>query len=162
MKAHSGANDGVIASAGVFLMWLHRGMFRPMGYWQLNRGETPPTDASSVMFWLGLLAGVIAQIVAVVLRKKQDRTFVRMYRHKQRKNGVNRFRQIFVKSWISIAAAAVFLIGLIGSTISLIQSVNSSYHTFFFLALTVLGLFEYFVFNSINYVYIRRSEEDAK
>lgn len=150
-----------ISAAGFFLMALAVFLFYPSSYLELNRGDERLAYAASAMFWVGLLSGIIAQIVATVLRNRKDNTFARMYHHKLRKKGVSRLRRSLPKGIVPLVFAALFLIGLVGSIISLIQSLNSSYHTFFFLALTVLGLFEYIVFNSINFIYIKRSEEDA-
>lgn len=149
---------------GFLLMAVAVFLFYPGSYYALNKGTDSLQFFASLLFWCGLLLGVLLQLASLILRKRAAPDYRKQYRERQtkRKTG-QRIRRALCKNRVVFLMAILFFVGLIGSIVSLADSRDSSYHTFFFLALTVFGACEYLAFNSLNFAYtIRRSESYEK
>ena len=144
---------------GIFVMSVAIFLFYPGSYMALNKGSTALQLTASLLFCLGLLAGVILQIISLVLRKRRAPDFRRqMMTRLHELSKSKRIHRLLFQNRLAVLMVCVFLVGLVGTVCSLIQSTNSSSHTFFFIALTVFGLFEYMAFNSLNFAYSMREE----
>ena len=142
----------LVVSVAIFLCY-------PASYMALNRESDALRITACILFWLGLLMGLVFQIICFVLRKRQQPDYKTQF--KQSVSGI--IKGYFARNQIVWFMIAAFIVGLLGSAVSLANSNSSNYHTFFFMALTVFGFCEYLVFNSLNFAYImQRSENNEK
>ena len=149
----------LISVCGIFLMSVAIFLFYPGSYLTLNKGNSMLQLFASLLFWVGLLAGAVLQTISLVLRRKAAPKFRKELAKEQEEcSKKQRLYRAAFKNKIALGMAIGFLIGVVGMVCSLIHSMDSSYHTFFFMALTVFGLFEYLAFNSINFVYAMSKE----
>lgn len=144
---------------GIFLMSAAMFLSSPASYLKWNRGDLRLEFAAFVLFWTGVLLGALLQLMSLIFRKRETRDFGKQYRKSLEKLPPRqRIRRYLFKNRISVIMAGLFVIGLAGSTAELIYSQINSWHVFLFLSLTVLGLFEYMAFNSLNFLYaVQRS-----
>ena len=144
---------------GIFLMSVALFLASPASYLKWNRGDLRLEFVAFVLFWAGILLGTVLQLMSMIFRKMEAGDFGRKYRKSLEKLPPRqRLCRYLFKNRISAIMAALFVIGLIGSTAELVNSEINNWHVFLFLALTVLGLFEYMAFNSLNFLYaVRRS-----
>lgn len=145
----------VIGSAvGFLILAVAVFLFYPASYLALNRGTSTLQLVAFLLFWGGLLVGVLLQGVCLVLRKRAAPDYRRRRRNKLKKlSAAKRMRRLLIDNIAAGFMAIVFLVGLAGSVISIVDNPISSCHTFVFMALAVLGLFEYLAFNSLNFAY---------
>jgi hypothetical protein len=129
-------------------------LFYPAMLQRLNSGSNALQIAAAIMFYAGLLVGILGILFTTIFRATKAPNFKKWLREQQAKRNIGIFRRTVLKNWSAALCLLVFLVGLIGSIISIAVDESSSYHTFAFLACTVLGLSEYFVFNSINFMYL--------
>lgn len=147
------------SAGGFLLMSTAIFLFYPASYLALNKGTDSLQMISSIMFWAGLLLGLGLQIVSWILRRLEQPDY--KIRFMEKRTGV--LKKHIARNGIVWIMLVGFLVGLVGSIASLAHSTNSSYHTFFFMALTAFGVCEYFAFNSLNFAYtMQRSENDEK
>lgn len=144
--------------AGYLIMSVSLFLFHPAAMLALNQGKTTLQMVSSLTFWIGFLLGTILLIATYIIRKKAAPDFCWILNETAKKSFKVRLISWLIQTPMSLVLIGVFLVGLIGSVISLICSTNSSYHTFAFLALTLLGVSEYIVFNNLNFAYITAKE----
>lgn len=137
-------------------------LFCPGAELSLNKGTRGLQIAASLIFWIGLLLGITLQLASLILRRREAPDYKTQFLCQQsRRTKSSWLRYVLFKNRIVLITALCFVVGCVGSIVSLAKSLNSSYHTFFFLALTILSFCEYFTFNSINFAYaIRRSDSD--
>lgn len=152
------------AAAGFLILAIGVFLFHPASYLILNKGVVALRTVASLMFWIGLLAGIGLLIAASLILKKKAPDFLRDYKEKASENGKAAWlRRSLLKTKLSILMLVFFVVGVVGSAICIANNPLSTYHTFFFIALAVLGIFEYIVFNSKNFMYIvRRSEKNEE
>lgn len=142
----------LLSAVGILVMSVAVFLFYPASYLALNKGTEALELAAFLMFWLGLLVGAVLQLVSLLLRKKRAPEFKAQLaeRTPQGKGGI---RRKLARNPVALILLCAFLLGLVGTAASLLYSTNSSAHTFFFMALMVFGLLEYFAFNSLNFAY---------
>lgn len=147
------------SAAGFLVMSIAVFLFYPASYLALNKGTTVLQLIAFILFWAGLAAGVVLQVISLVLRRRKTSDYRQQRRDWLKSLGTgNRIRRLLLQNRIAGIMAIGFLIGLVGSVASILESPVSSYHTFFFLALTALGLCEYLAFNSLNFAYAMNKE----
>ena len=147
------------SAVGFLLMSAAIFMFYPASYLALNKGTDSLQMVSSILFWVGLLLGLGLQLVSWILRRLEQPNYKRQFMKKR----TGMMKKHIVRNGIVGIMIGAFLIGAIGSAVSLMHSTSSSYHTFFFIALTAFGMCEYLAFNSLNFAYtMQRSEHYEK
>lgn len=149
--------------AGYALMSVALFLFHPASMMKINQGNLTLQRVSGLMFWVGALLGTGLLITTFILRKKHAPNFEWILDEDAQSSLRIRITTWLFQTPMSVICVVVFLVGLIGSIASLMHSTYSSYHTFAFMALTLLGISEYIVFNNLNFAYITtRSEIDEQ
>lgn len=143
------------SACGLLIMSVALALFYPGSYLTLNRGNVGLQITASLLFWGGLLVGIVMQCVSLILRRKQNPEFKKNMKTEAAEKTV--VQRIF-KNKLAMAMAVCFLVGVIGTVCSLIHTTDSRWYTFVFMALALLGLSEYLAFNSVNFAYAMHKE----
>ena len=146
-------------AAGFLLMSVAVFLCYPGSYRTLNMGDTSLQATAATLFWIGLAIGLALALITTLIRIKAVPQYSKAYRkYKRKSDSTKRVKMLLIRNWLSPVMALAFLVGAVGSVISLLHSTTSSYHTFFFLGLMCLGFSEYFTLNSLNFAYATGKE----
>lgn len=140
------------SAVSFFLLAVSVLLFYPSSYLFLNKGSRVLRYIAGILFWVSACSGIILQVVSRI-----------MYGKLPKSNNTDGIKSVLLRTPLSLIMAAIALIGVVGSAISMAITMNSTLHTFFFLAFAVLGITEYLVFNSRYFTnFMKRSDESDK
>lgn len=149
----------LIASIIGFLLFSVSFLLMPVETDDTMQGPNAITIAAGLMFWLGLLVGIIAQISLSYSRKKWfARNRVRLPLTNQPKLGLFSF----FKNTTAIVFDVLLVMSLIGLIISVILTSGTGYACYVFIASTSFGFCAHCVFNGKNYYFIENKENIKK
>lgn len=149
----------LIASIVGFLIFSISFLLMPVETGEAEQGPNAITLVSGLMFWIGLIVGIIAQISLSTSRKKWfARNRVRLPLSNQPKLGVISF----FKNMTAIVFDVVMILSLIGLVIAVLITNATGYACYIFIALFSFSFSAHCIFNGKNYYFIENKENIKK
>lgn len=146
----------LIASIIGFLLFSVSFLLMPVETDDAMQGPNAITIAAGLMFWLGLLVGIITQISLSSRRKKW------FARNRVRLPLAKLGLISFFKNKIAIAFDALLVLSLIGLIVSVVITKATGYVCYIFIALTSFSFCAHCIFNGKNYYFIENKENIKK
>lgn len=117
----------------------------------VEQGPNVVTVVAGIMFWIGLLVGIIAQICLSASRKNWfNKNRVRLPLSNQPKLGLI----TFFRNKIAIIFDVLLIVALVGLIVSVMLTDATGYACYIFIALTTFSFCSHCIFNGKNYYFI--------
>jgi len=141
----------LIVSIIGFLIFSISFLLMPVETTGAEQGPNAVTVVAGIMFWIGLLVGVIAQICLSASRKNWfNKNKVRLPLSNQPKLGLI----TFFRNKTAIGFDVLLIISLVGLIVSIALTNATGYGCYIFLALTTFSFCSHCIFNGKNYYFI--------
>ena len=117
----------------------------------VEQGPNVVTVVAGIMFWIGLLVGIIAQICLSASRKNWfNKNRVRLPLSNQPKLGLI----TFFRNKIAIISDVLLIVALVGLIVSVMLTDATGYACYIFITLTTFSFCSHCIFNGKNYYFI--------
>ena len=149
----------LIVSIAAFLVFSISFLLMPVEVDPMEQGTSVYTIVAGLMFWLGLIIGILMQVILSILRRNWfSRNRVRLPLTNQPKLGLI----TFFKNRVALVFDVMFIVSVIGLVISLIATDAVGYSCYVFMALTSFSFCAHCIFNGKIYYFIENKDNMRK